>query len=70
MDSEVTVSLNNQPQNKFKLPSTMNTAKFIDDATCQELIDLNTALATNIDRSGPLPYWEKSTPTSKLTTPN
>ena len=38
----------------------MNTAKFIDDATCQEVIDLNTALATNIDRSGPLPFWESS----------
>ena len=32
----------------------------MDDVTCQEVIDLNTALASNIDRSGPLPFWESS----------
>ena len=42
------------------LPETMNSAKFMDDVTCQEVIDINTALASNIDRSGPLPFWESS----------
>ena len=43
-----------------KLPDTMQTIKFVDDATIQEVIDLNTALASNRDRSGPLPYHESS----------
>ena len=38
----------------------MNTEKFMDDATCQEVIYLSTALASNIDRSGPFPFWESS----------
>ena len=42
------------------LPSTVNSAKFMDDATLQEAIDLTSSLATNIDRSGPLPWWESS----------
>ena len=32
----------------------------MDDATLQESIDLTTSLATKLDRSGPLPYWESS----------
>ena len=42
------------------LPSRMNRAKFIDDTTIQEAIDLKTCLATKLDRSGPLPWWESS----------
>ena len=42
------------------LPATLNAAKFMDDATLQEAIDLSTCLASNIDRSGPLPWWESS----------
>ena len=38
----------------------MNTAKYMDDATLQESIDLTSALATKLDRSGPLPWWESS----------
>ena len=30
----------------------------MDDATLQESVNLTTELATNIDRSGPLPFWE------------
>ena len=30
----------------------------MDDATLQEKINLKNDLATNIDRSGPLPCWE------------
>ena len=45
---------------KFEIPASMNTEKFMDDATCQEVIYLSTALASNIDRSGPLPFWESS----------
>ena len=44
--------------NIITLPSTMNSAKYMDDATLQESIDLTTSLATKIDRSGPLPWWE------------
>ena len=32
----------------------------MDDATIQESVDLTTNLATKLDRSGPLPYWESS----------
>ena len=46
--------------NKHTLPNTMNTAKYMDDATIQEAIDITTALATKLDRSGPLPFWESS----------
>ena len=42
------------------LPNTMNSAKFMDDATLQEAIDITTTLATKLDRSGPLPWWESS----------
>ena len=42
------------------LPSSMNTAKYMDDATLQEAIDTTITLATKIDRSGPLPWWEAS----------
>ena len=42
------------------LPSRMNSAKIMDDATIQEAIDLKTCLATKLDRSGPLPWWESS----------
>ena len=40
----------------LNLPSNINSAKFMDDATIQEAIDLNTVLATKLDRSGPLPW--------------
>ena len=43
-------------QSSSSLPATLNSAKFMDDATLQEAIDLSTCLATNIDRSGPLPW--------------
>ena len=42
------------------LPPTMNSSKYMDDATVQEAVDLKTTLATNMDRSGPLPWWESS----------
>ena len=42
------------------LPPTLNTAKYMDDATIQEAIDLTTSLATKLDRTGPLPWWESS----------
>ena len=42
------------------LPSTMQSIKFMDDATLQESVDLQNELATNRDRSGPLPFWESS----------
>ena len=38
----------------------MNSVKFMDDATVQEAIELKTSLATKLDRSGPLPFWESS----------
>ena len=44
----------------MQLPDTMNAVKFMDDVTCQEVIDMNSALVSNIDRSGPLPFWESS----------
>ena len=44
----------------IKLPTKMNAIKFMDDATCQEIVDINSTLATNRDRSGPLPFWESS----------
>ena len=37
------------------LPTTMNSAKYMDDATIQEAVDLTTSLATKLDLSGPLP---------------
>ena len=46
--------------NSNTLPETMNSAKFMDDATIQEAINLKTSLATKLDRSGPLPWWESS----------
>ena len=47
------------PKN-ITLPATVNSAKFMDDATLQEAVDLRTALASKLDRSGPLPWWESS----------
>ena len=44
--------------NNEKLPKTVQSIKFMDDATLQEKIDLRRELATNRDRSGPLPSWE------------
>ena len=38
----------------------MNSAKFMDDATIQESIELDISLASKLDRSGPLPWWEGS----------
>ena len=32
----------------------------MDDGTVQEAIELKTSLATKLDRSGPLPFWESS----------
>ena len=40
------------------LPATMQSIKFMDDATLQEVVNLESELATNLDRSGPLPSWE------------
>ena len=42
------------------LEEQLNTAKYMDDASVQEVVDLKTSLATNRDRSGPLPWWESS----------
>ena len=47
------------PNNKL-LPNNLNAAKYMDDATVQEAVDLTDNLATKIDRSGPLPWWESS----------
>ena len=47
------------PTNKT-LPSNMNSAKYMDDATIQESVKLDSVLATKLDRSGPLPWWESS----------
>jgi hypothetical protein len=38
---------------KITLPATVKSAKFMDDATLQEAVDLRTALATKLDRSCP-----------------
>ena len=46
------------PPTKKSLPQTLQSVKFMDDASIQERINLKTNLATNIDRSGPLPSWE------------
>ena len=42
------------------LPVNINSVKFMDDATVQEAIELKSSLATKLDRSGPLPFWESS----------
>ena len=42
------------------LPETMNSSKFMDDATIQETVDINSSVCSNIDRSGPLPFHESS----------
>ena len=39
---------------------TVNIVKFMDDATSQEVIDINSALCSNIARSGPLHFHESS----------
>ena len=54
------IPLPNLKPTNLNLPSNINSAKFMDDATIQEAIDLNTVLATKLDRSGPLPWWESS----------
>ena len=42
------------------LPASLNSAKYMDDATLQEAVDLKSSLATKLARSGPLPWWESS----------
>ena len=42
------------------LPPSLNSAKYMDDATVQEAVVLSSTLATKLDRSGPLPWWESS----------
>ena len=70
--SEATINISDQVHNYWKildsipelitnvdtLPDTMQSIKFMDDATIQEVINLESDLATNLDRSGPLPSWE------------
>ena len=46
------------PLTSHALPDTLLSTKSMDDATLQESIDLQTHLACNRDRSGPLPSWE------------
>ena len=46
------------PSNPDTLPETIQSTKFMDDATLQESVDLIRHLASNKDRSGPLPSWE------------
>ena len=50
--------LPNLLQSDESLPQSLQSIKFMDDATVQERILLKTTLATNRDRSGPLPSWE------------
>ena len=50
--------LPNLLQSDESLPQSLQSIKFMDDATIQERILLKTTLATNRDRSGPLPSWE------------
>ena len=45
-------------QNYETLPPSIQSIKFMDDATLQEKVNLNTELASNLDRHGPLPFWE------------
>ena len=55
------VELENIPEiitNDETLPHTVQSIKFMDDATLQESINLTSELASNKDRSGPLPFWE------------
>ena len=40
------------------LPPSIQSIKFMDDATLQEKVNLSNKLATNLDRRGPLPFWE------------
>ena len=50
-----------QPQNEpMQSPKILNATKFMDDATCQEVVDIKSSLCSNIDRSGPLPFHESS----------
>ena len=46
--------------NTISLPKSLNSAKYMDDATIQEAVDLTNALTSNQDKSGPLPWWESS----------
>jgi hypothetical protein len=46
------------PPNHDVLPEPIQSIKFMDDATLQEIVNLKTELASNRDRSGPLPSWE------------
>ena len=53
--------LDNVPEiqpNDDSLPTTVQSIKFLDDATLQEAVNLTSELATHKDRSGPLPFWE------------
>ena len=59
-DPQSSTNCHTQPPVVPTLPTTMNSAKFVDDATVQEVVDLNSTLCTNIDRSGPLPFHESS----------
>ena len=43
------------PTNSETLPPTVQSTKFMDDATIQEKVNLKTELATNLDQPGPLP---------------
>ena len=46
------------PENNISLPDSLQSIKFMDDATLQESVNLTTELASSLDRSGPLPFWE------------
>ena len=48
------------PLNDDKLPETLQSTKYMDDATIQEIIDIKTTLVSKIDRSGPLNFYESS----------
>ena len=51
-------SIPDLPLNDETLPPSLQSIKFMDDATVQETVDLSLELACNRDRSGPLPFWE------------
>ena len=54
------------PLNDEKLPETLQSTKYMDDATIQEIIDIKTTLVSKIDRSGPLKnLWIKWKNSSK-----
>ena len=43
-----------------KLEEQLNTTKYMNDTSVQEVVNLNTSLATNRGRVGRLPWWESS----------